>query len=515
MSRQSSIIRQGLEDIQNLLDETTIEDVDDYLSYVQKENKLVIRDLQLKKQKEEAEIASLNQKLSQVNMTRQDRVQSYLKELERKRIEEERGKLEVERKKREAARKQLEEENRKLEEERKAEEQALNQLLHERKEQQRLEKERIVQEKLRKDLEQQKILLMKQVKEEEERKLREAKESAVKQQAELEKKKKEEAEKKKSAAAEALLKEQQQAASKAAASENSATSSIASIKDEFLKNKKKISDIKAGIVLPITNNPASKELVTFAKRKIRPKMGQLTSSRQKLLDVYQHISQFIRECRESHGSPAYLFVLNFFSKSVLDQAETEVSVAIDRALALGTLCCYLMVEFPELTELLIARFIKKCPYLIGYTCSIATNEGRKDMGWRESEDPSQYNERMAGIVAVWAVITTCQPLNPETDVHPYPISNSWVFLARVVNTPSQYLTENHFAVVNGWWEVASRTFLKFFGKQGRKILEATCVAWPATVSQLKLPAALRLQLIGDDWKAKGEAATKLPKPLEP
>lgn len=430
-----------------------------------------------KKQQEDEEIDRLEAKMSNLWKGRQSRLQKHLQVI-REKEEEERKRIQREE----------EERLRLIEEE--------NERLRLEKEKAAAEAKRAAEEKKQRQLE-----------------AAEAKRKAA--EAAAAKKEAEEAE---------AAKKSQEAAESAAASEAAAAAAEAekqkgtsetafsdwdAIEKEFQTHKTTIADIKTSILAPVSASKELKSVCFQAKRKIKPKLGQLTDSKSHLQTLFAEIVRTVEECQNMHEL-VYMWILNFFSKSLIAQAEAETTVSIQSALPLGTLAAMMMVRFKELPKLLIARFVKKCPMVIGYSCAIDTEEGRLRMGWKRSssegkwEDPTQYSERLAGICAVWTVLTTSKIDTPVGQPHPYPISNSWRFLARLTNMKVELLSNVHYAVVAVWWDIAGKVFAEAYGKQGIKLLSLIWGPWTQLVLDQRLPAALRLGLLGEDWQNSGQ-----------
>lgn len=384
-------------------------------------------------------------------------------ELERKRQEEERKRREEEEKKR------LEEERKKKEEE----------------ERKRKEEE----ERIRKETEQ-------KAKEEAERLAKEKQE--LEEKAALEKKKKEE-----EAIKQKKLQEEQEA------KKGKGITNYLEVEKQFLHYKELIQKIKSDIVLKVKSDLSTKNAILKHKRKINPKFGQLTNSLSQLSRISNEVITLINETKPNEL--AFKWIMNFVAKAIVAQSETEVRAHASSSLPLGKLALNLMVEFPELKEFLIARFVKKCPFVIGYTCAIDTEEGRLRMGWKRHdgskwEDEVSYDERMAGMMTVYSVLTRL-PLDAKyynNLEHPLPISNGWIMLARIVNQPNNLLTNAHFMVISSWWEASAFEFTQVYGKQGVKMLNLLWTSWIQSVEDKKLSAAKTLQTIGEDWSQTGK-----------
>lgn len=371
----------------------------------------------------------------------------------------------------------------KIREENRRKEEALKQQKLEEEKKQRLQEEKKRQEE---ELRQQKLAEEQQLQAKKEKELQEQK-----QKAELAKQEAEEAKRKQE------LKDKQP----------SAKTDFIAIEKQFLKYKQDIVDIKTNVVEKLALYPDIKKQVNQFKRKINPKFGQLSNSMSQLQKITQEVIQFINMSKENEL--AYKWILNFVAKAIVDQAETEVIVKPTAALPLARLTYTLLSQYPEFSYYLTARFVKKCPYIIGYTSTIDTEEGRIRMGYKRKnnqwEDSVKYDERVAGICTVWAVLTR---LSDNGQLDEYSFGASWRFLARMLNTDLNLLTNAHFAVVANWWEAAGAQFLQAYGIQSQKLLVAVVRDWPLVVSDKKFPGAARLLILGEEW-SKSNMITSL------
>ncbi|CUM64063.1 uncharacterized protein PRCAT00001651001 [Priceomyces carsonii] len=284
-------------------------------------------------------------------------------------------------------------------------------------------------------------------------------------------------------------------------------SSSGQIENEFLKYKKDISDIKQNVVLKINENKDLKRQVNQLKRKLNPKFGQLSNSTLQLQKINIEIIDLIRSM-ESTDELALKWILNFIAKAIIDQAEMEVIVQTTAAIPLARLACSLLNTFSDFDYFLIARFVKKCPFIIGYTCSIDSEEGRIRMGWKRKEekweDDIKYDERLAGICTVWCTMTRIEDFPQKIN---YSFESSWRFLARLLNTNAVLLTNTHFSVAGSWWETCATYFLRKYGQQATKLLNVLSIEWPATTVERNFPAAMRLLILGEEWKDKNRIET--------
>lgn len=261
---------------------------------------------------------------------------------------------------------------------------------------------------------------------------------------------------------------------------------------QFLAYKQQIKEFKESIVNVVNDDKQLKKSVGVLRRKINPKFGQLSTSFRQLVAVTQEIIQLLNSARGSEI--VFKFLLNFVAKAIVSQAETEIVVQPNAAVPLATMTSFLLEQFPELNSYLMARLVKKCPLVIGYTCSIDTEEGRLRMGWKRSkstgkwEESDKYDERVAGICSLFSALT-------KLNKPPYPISMSWTFLARIANTPGDLITNVHFFCIANWWEACGKTFIGTYKNQAIKLLKL--LAYELTNGK-NYPAATRLKILAEE-----------------
>lgn len=335
------------------------------------------------------------------------------------------------------------------------------------------------------------------LKEEEERKRKEA-ELKQKQKDEEERKLKEleEERERKSKEEEELLKQENK--------RNVTITNFKTIEKQFYYYKDKIKSIKSDIIEPVKNGDAQlRSLLSKHKRKINPKFGQLTNSNSQLIKIEGELSQLIDDTKSDQL--AYLWILNFISKAIVHQAENEVGVKPESSIPLGKLTLFLLIRYSEFKELIMARFVKKCPFTLGYTCKIDTETGRLNMGWKRNsndkwEDDTTYDERMGGIITLFSVITKLKLPNDMimTNMHPLSIENSWKLLSRISNTEINLLTNTHFIVIGFWWDSCAIEFLIKYGNQGNKLLNLICNELTDVIKDLKYVGAARLRILYED-----------------
>ncbi|AAS50661.1 ABL110Wp [Eremothecium gossypii ATCC 10895] len=280
------------------------------------------------------------------------------------------------------------------------------------------------------------------------------------------------------------------------------------VEDEYRRHMERIRTIKSDIVEPVKKDAELRKLLAQHKRKINPKFGQLTNSSTHLMELLRDMVGLIDATRSN--MIAYRWILNFIAKAIVSQAETETRVKPETAVPLATLTLHLLCRYPELHELLLARVVKKCPFVIGYTCNTDTEEGRIRMGWKRNsdgkwEDETTYDERMGGMMTLYSVISR-SPLPAEfitVREHPIGIAHSWKMLARLGNQDPALLTNTHFVLLGSWWDAAASHLLLHYGKQARKLLQVVADDLTTAVSDRKYVGAARLRILLEEWHQTG------------
>ncbi|CAI5757994.1 unnamed protein product [Candida verbasci] len=272
------------------------------------------------------------------------------------------------------------------------------------------------------------------------------------------------------------------------------------IEKQFLKYKQDIIDIKTNVVSKLNEDKELKKQLMPFKRKLNPKFGQLSNSQSQLNKITNEVLSMIELTKSNEL--IFKWILNFIAKAIIDQAETEVIVRSFAAIPLAHLAYSILAKFPEFEYFLTARFIKKCPYIIGFTSSIDSEQGRSNMGYKRNkddnkwEDTTKYDERMSGIITVWSVMSR---IHDENQIGIYSYDSTWKFLARILNLSNELLTNTHFALLGNWWEATAVEFLNRFGKQGQKICELVVFDLTNSVANKSFPSAQRVKIMGEDW----------------
>ena len=264
-------------------------------------------------------------------------------------------------------------------------------------------------------------------------------------------------------------------------------------------------------------DPESKKMIGDWRREIRKLVGQLTGAknatvapRKRLLEIltqakaFRRITVDVRRCFPL-SSPAdlndsiaqisgiFVYELNIFSKALINQWADEASAKLEAADPPGILGTYIFamnemkVNEHSLIHILLAKFHKSCPVLFGISGSGTTENGRRRLGWKQVRDDEdsppkfvteqRHNERMLGLGAGYASISL-RDFSRAPMPNPYPPSNYWRALARIVNTQPQSITSTHLIVLKGLIENSVGRFAKFYRKAAQVALRTALIEFP-------------------------------------
>lgn len=270
-----------------------------------------------------------------------------------------------------------------------------------------------------------------------------------------------------------------------------------------------IHKIKTEVVAPISEKKELKNYCFTQKRKITPRLGQITKSNSQIMKITQLLQQTFQEARNTDPL-VYKWVLNFFCKSVVKQAEAEVAVNPISAYPLAKVCLLLQTQNADLKDLLFARLQKNCPWVIPFWYDHGTENGKKKMGFKKLSDGhweqnTTYNERQCGIFAVYAAILSLDDsLAPE----------SWRTFSRLLNLPSPSqlmksdleLGQTLCSIVSTYLDIAGQSLLRIYGRQAKKLI--VCSFSEAYLGANGGGSQYgRLRIVGEDWM-KGQGGLK-------
>ncbi|KAK9761158.1 hypothetical protein K7432_014147 [Basidiobolus ranarum] len=275
------------------------------------------------------------------------------------------------------------------------------------------------------------------------------------------------------------------------------------------KYRQMLQDINTQLKPKIQANKEVKNYCFSAKRSIRPKMGQLVNTAEDVNRITNELNNILSDARQK-SPEVYRWIMNLTAKSVIDQAEAEVTVKQSTAYPLARVCVNLMNFHPEFLDILLVRFIKHCPYVVpqyfGKKASQSKEDYLKMIGFKKKdgddwESEVQYNERMGGILALYAAIIQTSPENFQ---NPYGITHGWTWLARIVNLPPRPITP---ILINTFLEVAGPVFLKVYQDQAHKLLQLIIQSYLPLLPKESVAANTRLTSFLESYIQNGRNIT--------
>ncbi|KAL1916417.1 uncharacterized protein VTP21DRAFT_5608 [Calcarisporiella thermophila] len=242
--------------------------------------------------------------------------------------------------------------------------------------------------------------------------------------------------------------------------------------EEVEKYREKLRYIHEEIQKRVAAESQLKSYCFNNKRHITRMVGQLTNSRTQILKIATDMDTLFNEAGRVNDL-VRLWMLNFTAKAVVKQAETEVTVKPSTAFPLALVCVLLFSRHSEFLDILMARFVKKCIYVIPHFVDRQPGQSAEDFlklaGYKkkdedEWENDVQYTERMCGMLALWSAIVQTTPTECQ---NVYPIRHAWIWLARISNMPPRTITP---ALLNIFLEIAGPVLLQTYGRQVHKVI---------------------------------------------
>ena len=173
-----------------------------------------------------------------------------------------------------------------------------------------------------------------------------------------------------------------------------------------------IKRIKTEIKPQVGRQPQMIKALFSSKMVITQKVGQLTRSQTKVIAIAKALDKNIVDAA-SVGQEFQLYIMDLTAKQILKQAEKEVAVKRNMAFPLAVVCVLLFNKHAQFLDVLLGRFMKRCPYTIPCFYNKASNETNREyqkrLAYREVDEgvletEIQYGERMCGLIALYSAI---------------------------------------------------------------------------------------------------------------
>ncbi|KAJ1656401.1 hypothetical protein IWQ61_004025 [Dispira simplex] len=241
--------------------------------------------------------------------------------------------------------------------------------------------------------------------------------------------------------------------------------------------------------------------VSDIRRTIRLRIGQLINTRSCILRVAHELNAMINEYKVL-GEVMYKFVLNKMAKGVIQQVASEVSVHNNAAYPLAHLCVLMFQAQPKFLDVLLARLIKRCPYIVPAYPNQCPNESRhhflRRIGYRKSgehglEDEAMYTEKMTGYIVFYAAIMQTRAI---MSINVYGLERAWIWLSRLLNIRPQHVSAT---VIQAFFEAAGTRFLQAYPLQGGKMIRTLMNDYFGHLPMTNQPGRMRLKCYLEDY----------------
>ncbi|KAF9960782.1 hypothetical protein BGZ72_005947 [Mortierella alpina] len=263
------------------------------------------------------------------------------------------------------------------------------------------------------------------------------------------------------------------AAAAAAASNSSSTFVSDTAEAEWQHYTKIVLHLRTVVKPSIISNRDLKKICFEARREIVPFIGQLFNKREQVMRVAMDIDRVFKRMKQSHGENAYNWLMNETGKKFLEQIENEALVKSSPAFPVAHVAVLLFTNHPRFLDVLMARFVKKCPYVIpkyfAHDQNESTEQYFKKLGYKHSdggwEKEDKYNARQCAIFTLYCAILQTTAIQGQ---NAYPLSHGWTWMARIVNMPPWPITPS---LINVFLEVCGDKYIRTYGNQARKVIQ--------------------------------------------
>lgn len=243
--------------------------------------------------------------------------------------------------------------------------------------------------------------------------------------------------------------------------------------DDWKHARATLKQLKAGPMKTVKGNKELKKVWNEQRRKIVPKVGQLTNDAQSIFEISQQIVTFLHP---ELPREVYYALLSSLSKSILLQAETEVTAEKRSAGPLAQMTINLMSSLEGFTEIFWAKL---CQRVGGWPVPISipptdvdgpwTDDTRKKaMGYREEEGAADYTMRVTGILRVYFAMMFAQ-VEQALD-RPFATQRYWTYFSRMLGQPSLFASPLSAEILSVALDVGGALAKDIWGTQWIKML---------------------------------------------
>ncbi|KAF2089119.1 GLE1-domain-containing protein [Saccharata proteae CBS 121410] len=282
---------------------------------------------------------------------------------------------------------------------------------------------------------------------------------------------------------------------------------------KYLDLHQRLKKLRSDFVNQIKGDKQLKDKVSELRRRIRTKVGQLTAQAGANKAQIKTIRETFMEAKDFPGAPTVdvrqymvdppadltettaqmsivvVFLLAHFSKNIVAQLASEAGVNTVQADQIGVVTVSILGNSNfcadgryTMSDILLAKYHHECGVLFGIYGPEDTKTGRERLGWRRVEGEfvtgQNHFERMTGLGAGWAALTLRKMKQGSALIHPFPASNYWRAMARIVDTPQGQVTPTHFIILKAMIGGFEERFIETYGHAAKVALRKALVDFP-------------------------------------
>ncbi|KAJ7451697.1 GLE1-like protein-domain-containing protein [Mycena latifolia] len=248
-----------------------------------------------------------------------------------------------------------------------------------------------------------------------------------------------------------------------------------------------LSVLKTETMKPIKSDKARKSAWGEQRRKITPKIGQLTNDPRAIRDITDFIHNQILMPPQRHPPMLYTGLLSSLAKTILLQAETEVTAEKKAAIPLAQVAFALLDRLETFPDIFFAKLVERCG---GWPlpCAVPAVDmngqpwaddavRHKAMGYRRSvqqdgalEPIVEYMTRIAGDMRLYFHLLKIPP--QTRPMHPmFQLPRCWMWFARIMGDHALLESPVAAQLIYTALDVLGSHALEVWGHQWVKMLE--------------------------------------------
>ncbi|KAJ7274167.1 GLE1-like protein-domain-containing protein [Mycena rebaudengoi] len=273
----------------------------------------------------------------------------------------------------------------------------------------------------------------------------------------------------------------------AAEAEQRKAAGLTSAEDDWRNARSILMVLKTKTMRPIKVEKAARAIWGEHRRKITPKIGQLTNDSKAIREITDFIHDKIIMPPQRHPPILYTGLLSSLAKTILLQAETEVTAEKKSAIPLAQVAFTLLDRLETFPDIFFAKLVQRCGgWPIPVVIPTTDYDGRKwngeeertkVMGYRKTveegdarEGVVEYTNRVAGLMRLYFHILKLPPQRRPLHAM-FQLPRYWTWFARLMGEPGLLETSVAAQLIYTALDVLGSHALEVWGNQWVKMLE--------------------------------------------